>query len=222
MSQTDMNVANASGATVRADINSHLDAIASNHSGATAPTTTFPNQWWFDTSANLMKQRDNANTAWVTVASKTGSGWLPYRNGTALGTASVVDTGTGSSNVPTNTQISTTARSWDADAYQTIDGNVELASLDGEASDTYAVPLGTEVSIVADVDGTLTLPSSGYGETIVNVYNSGTRSLTLSGTYTLMTASGPGGVDTKMDVLFIRRSRKNGADLMQLWVSSEA
>ena len=41
MSQHDMNIANSDGATVRADINSALVAIAENHSGATEPSTTF-------------------------------------------------------------------------------------------------------------------------------------------------------------------------------------
>jgi len=36
-----------------------------------------------------MKVRNEANSAWVTVAKKEGSGWTPYRQGTALGTASV-------------------------------------------------------------------------------------------------------------------------------------
>jgi len=84
MSQTDMNVANASGAVVRADINDHLTALSENNSGASAPGTTFANQWWFDTSTNTMKQRNNANTAWVSVALKDGSGWRTVFNNVAL------------------------------------------------------------------------------------------------------------------------------------------
>ncbi len=86
MSQTDLNVANASGAAVRTDINAHLDALASQSSGATTPTTTFPNQWWLDTSTNILKQRDNANTAWVNTASKAGTNWIPYLNGVLMNT----------------------------------------------------------------------------------------------------------------------------------------
>lgn len=85
MSQTDLNVANASGAVVRADLNDHLQALATNNSGATAPTTTFPHQWWFDESNNDLNQRNAGNTAWILVARKDGSGWTPYRQGTLLG-----------------------------------------------------------------------------------------------------------------------------------------
>jgi hypothetical protein len=44
---------------------------------------------WFDTNNDLMKVRNESNSAWVVVAKKDGSGWTPYRQGTALGTASV-------------------------------------------------------------------------------------------------------------------------------------
>jgi len=67
MSQHDLDIANADGATVRADVNAAFDAIATRHSGATAPTTTFANMPWYDTATSLMKRRNAANTAWVTV-----------------------------------------------------------------------------------------------------------------------------------------------------------
>lgn len=67
MAQEDYAIANASGATVRADINNHLAAIVSQNSGATAPSTTFAHMYWLDTSTNILKQRNGANTAWVDV-----------------------------------------------------------------------------------------------------------------------------------------------------------
>jgi len=65
MAQHDYDVANASGATVRADINSALDAIVSLNSGASAPSTTFAYMWWADTTNAVLKQRDSGNTTWV-------------------------------------------------------------------------------------------------------------------------------------------------------------
>lgn len=67
MAQADYAIANASGATVRADINTHLAAIVSQNSGATAPSTPFAHMFWVDTSTNILKQRNGANTAWVDV-----------------------------------------------------------------------------------------------------------------------------------------------------------
>lgn len=64
-SQHDMNAANGSGATVRADYNNALVALATVSSGATEPSTTFAYQPWADTTNSLLKQRNAANTAWL-------------------------------------------------------------------------------------------------------------------------------------------------------------
>lgn len=67
MAQHDYAIANASGAAVRADLNNALSAIATNNSGATAFATTYAYQWWADTTTGLLKVRNAANSAWVTV-----------------------------------------------------------------------------------------------------------------------------------------------------------
>jgi len=67
MSQHDMNLANADGATFRADANNALQAIAECNSGGSAPSTTFAYQWWADTGNNLLKQRNAANSGWITI-----------------------------------------------------------------------------------------------------------------------------------------------------------
>jgi len=67
MAQHDYNLANQSGAALRADLNDALAAIVSNNSGATEPATTFAYQLWADTTAAVLKQRNAANNAWVTL-----------------------------------------------------------------------------------------------------------------------------------------------------------
>ena len=67
MSQHDLNIANADGATVRADINNALTALGTCSSGATAPATTFAFQFWADTANDLLKQRNAANSAWINI-----------------------------------------------------------------------------------------------------------------------------------------------------------
>lgn len=86
MSQNDMSIANANGATVRADINSALQALASNNGGSSAPSTTYANQFWFDTTNDILKIRDEANANWVNAFSLVGTTWIPYSNGSVLGT----------------------------------------------------------------------------------------------------------------------------------------
>ena len=55
------------GTTVRAAINAALQALASCSSGATEPTTMYAYQWWADTTTGFLKQRNAANTAWITI-----------------------------------------------------------------------------------------------------------------------------------------------------------
>jgi len=65
--QADYICANGTGAAVRSDINGQLAAIVSNNSGATQPATMYAYQWWADTTTGLLKIRNSANSAWVTL-----------------------------------------------------------------------------------------------------------------------------------------------------------
>jgi hypothetical protein len=69
MAQGDMNIANQGFPAFRADLNDQLEALVTNSSGATAPSTTFPHQWWLDTSTtpSTLRQRNAANDAWIVV-----------------------------------------------------------------------------------------------------------------------------------------------------------
>jgi hypothetical protein len=86
MATHDYIISNASGAAVRADLNNALAAIATNNSSATEPTTTYAYQWWADTgsSPTVMKLRNAANSAWITLFQLDGE-WslIPFENGTA-------------------------------------------------------------------------------------------------------------------------------------------
>lgn len=112
--QHDMNIANGAGATVRSDLNNALEALATNNSGSSAPSTTFANMWWFDEANNILKQRSADNTSWINVASKSGTNWVPYRNGVLLGDAATLTKDTdgtlaanSDSNAPTQKAVKT-------------------------------------------------------------------------------------------------------------------
>ena len=68
MSQHDFTIANQTASSARSDINNALQALATNNSGASAPSTTYASMWWYDTGANILKQRNEGDTAWVSVA----------------------------------------------------------------------------------------------------------------------------------------------------------
>ncbi len=67
MSQHDYDIANQTAAAARSDINLALKALASNSSGASAPSTTYANQLWYDTANDQLKQRNESNSAWITL-----------------------------------------------------------------------------------------------------------------------------------------------------------
>lgn len=67
MAQHDYNIANQTAATARTDINNALAAIVSTNSGAAAPATTFANMMWYDTANDLLKIRNDGNTAWISL-----------------------------------------------------------------------------------------------------------------------------------------------------------
>lgn len=67
MSQADLVVANQGFPAFRADLNAQLQALGSLQSGATAPTTTYANMFWYDTTANILKIRNEDNDAWISL-----------------------------------------------------------------------------------------------------------------------------------------------------------
>ena len=83
MAQHDYDIANQVPANLRADLNNVLDAIATNNSGSSAPSTTHANQWWYDTTNDLLKIRNEADSAWITVGEldQASGVWKPYVNG---------------------------------------------------------------------------------------------------------------------------------------------
>lgn len=68
MSQNDFTIANQGFPAFRSDLNSALQALASNNSGTSAPSTTFANMWWYDSSNNIMYIRNEDNDAWIKFA----------------------------------------------------------------------------------------------------------------------------------------------------------
>ncbi len=65
MSQNDFIIADAPLAAVRLDLTLAFQAMASNSLGPTEPFTTYAGQFWLDTTLNVLKIRNQANSAWL-------------------------------------------------------------------------------------------------------------------------------------------------------------
>jgi hypothetical protein len=109
MAQHDYSIANQSGLAFRQDLNNALAAIVSQNSGASEPSTTYAYQWWADTTAGLLKLRNAANSAWITIGTLATANLglattaSPTFSGTATFGGDVLLTGTGVLDLPVGT-----------------------------------------------------------------------------------------------------------------------
>ena len=94
MSQHDYTIADQTGLLFLADLNSMAAAIVSNNSSATEPATIYAYQFWADTNSGLLKQRNAANNAWVTI------GTMAEAN---LGLLGISGGATGAAEIPVGT-----------------------------------------------------------------------------------------------------------------------
>jgi polygalacturonase len=148
MAQHDYIIANQSGAAFRSDLNNGLAAIVSQNSGAAQPSTTYAYQWWADTTTGLLKLRNAANNAWITVGTLASAnlGLIP------AGAASIVNADVNASAGIVASKLSFTQAGSGA-AARTIDSKLkELVSVkdfgavgDGVADDTAAIQAAPQV-----------------------------------------------------------------------------
>lgn len=109
MAQHDYVIANQSGASFRSDLNNALSAVATNNSGSSEPSTIYAYQFWADTNTGLLKQRNAANSAWITIgtlaSTNLGLATLasPSFTGTATFAGDVLLSGTGQLDLPVGT-----------------------------------------------------------------------------------------------------------------------
>tara|TARA_X000001382_G_scaffold118446_1_gene98715 strand:- start:2439 stop:3275 length:837 start_codon:yes stop_codon:yes gene_type:complete len=68
MSQADLTIANQGFPAFRTELNNSLQALASNNSGTSAPSTTFANQFFYNTSTNVLSIRNEDNDAYIPIA----------------------------------------------------------------------------------------------------------------------------------------------------------
>ena len=112
MATHDYNLANATGAAFRSDLNNALAAIASNNSSATDPATTFASQWYYDSGDTTLKIRNAANNAFINVSTVGGAETAnfglalaasPSFTGTATFAGNILMSGTGTLDLPVGT-----------------------------------------------------------------------------------------------------------------------
>ena len=174
MAQADQQIQNATGSDVRADLNNNFDALFSNNSGSSEPSTTTAFMWFADTTNDALKIRNAADSAFITV------GTLSQTNlGLALKAS---PTFTGNVTVPAGTVSSLPVRfSGDTDTgyfknsandFSIVTGGTRRAHFDSngitirdrkalrlrDSSNSNFVAIQAPSNVASDI--TLTLPSS--------------------------------------------------------------
>lgn len=180
MSQHDYVIANDTAANVRSDINSALAAIVSNNSGSSAPSTTYANQWWYDTTNDILKIRSEANDAWISVGKldQTSGHFYPFAGGvqvtasgtelnyldiTTLGTsqASKAVTADADGTVKFANAIAETVYTLSGTALDPSNGTVQTKTLSANTTLTDSLAVGESMTLMID-DGsayTITWPT---------------------------------------------------------------
>jgi hypothetical protein len=169
---TDYSLANQSGANFRSELNTILAASVSQNSGSTAPTTTYAFQFWIDTGVSpaLLKIRNSANSAWITVGDVTAANLGLLTAATAASTYAPIasPTFTGTVTIPAGASISgfltsaTAASTYLALAGGTLTGDVtlnaqsDLRFADLDSSNWVALQAPSSISS----NYTLTLPAA--------------------------------------------------------------
>ncbi len=138
--QSDQTIQNATFPNVRADINDNLEALFTQSSGASEPTTKVAFQPWVDTSTSppTWKIRNAANSAWITV------GVLDPANFQVGGVTPIANGGTGQTTVAAAIAALLPSQTGNADKALVTDGTSLLWSVITSSSFTkYTFAAGT-------------------------------------------------------------------------------
>ena len=155
---TDYSLANQSGANFRSELNSILAAVVSQNSGSTAPSTTYAYQWWIDTGVSpaLLKIRNAANDAWITVGDVTAANLGLLTSSSAASTYLALAGGTVTGNLEIGTTGSLTFEGSTANGFETT-----LAVTDPTADRTITLPDSTLTVAGININQSFTVAQRG-------------------------------------------------------------
>ena len=163
MSQHDFIISNQGFPAFRSDLNDGLQALASLSSGATAPSTTYANQLWYDTANDILKIRNEDNDAWISIVTlnQTTDAVSSFANTPSL---------TGSNTLSgTNTFSGTMVAS--GNAYMSIDALTDASTIavDMSVGNNFSVTLGgnrklgNPTNLTAGQSGVIFITQDGTG-----------------------------------------------------------
>jgi hypothetical protein len=163
MSQHDFIISNQGFPAFRSDLNDGLQALASLSSGASAPSTTYANQLWYDTTNDILKIRNEDNDAWISIVTL---------NQTTDAVSSFANTPSLSgSNTFSGTNTFSGAMSATGNAYMAIDALTDASTIavDMSVGNNFSVTLGgnrtlgNPTNLTAGQSGVIFITQDGTG-----------------------------------------------------------
>ena len=197
MAQHDYVIANGTGAAVRSDLNNGLAAIVSQNSGTTEPTTTYAYMRWADTTAGVMKMRNGANNAWITLYQLDGE-WstIAFENGSASAPSIYFkDSGTDTGIYSPGTDQVAISTAGTGRLFVDSSGRVGLGSSSPQAilEMRTAVPglrdIDNALRISTEASGTDALGAIGTGITFAQRWQNAANNVRVGGVFGIKTAS---------------------------------
>lgn len=191
MATHDYIIDNQSASAFRSDLNGALQAVVTQNSNATAPSTTYANMIWYDTAANQLKKRNEADSAWIVLGTiDEGTGTFTPSGERALASEVQAEAGTNNTTLMTPLRTaqaiavlspapSTTAGDVGTYAYLISNANSDT-TFGGTVAGSTLFPAGTSSA------GNSTDPNFGDN----NSGNFNTQNSARSGTWRCMGKSG--------------------------------
>jgi len=217
MSQNDFNLANQGFPSMRSDMNSAFQALASNSSGTSAPGTTYAYQWWYDETNDILKMRNADNDAWISVFrfDQATDTWSAVSSGGVSGRNLIIN-GSGRINQRSYTSGAATsgANEYTLDRWRVVTSGQNLTFTGNDSGRTMTAPAsGVEQEIEGAniTGGTYTISFTGTatctvggvtktsGDTVTLTANTNSTVRFTSGTFTDVQLE-PGNVATPFEM----------------------
>lgn len=148
MSQHDYIIDNQSRSSFRAELNLMLAAILSQNSGATAPSTTTPYMFWPDTANDVLKQRNAADSVWISLFTLSTGEWIGDVAGNAA-TAAAALIATVANRVDSG-EVTITGHATNGDIFAATANSI-LFDDSGGAITVTAIPAAAKAGMVRDI-----------------------------------------------------------------------
>lgn len=215
MAQYNYNITNQSYPATRSAINNVFSAIVSNNSGATAPSIAYAYMWWYDTTNNILKQRNGANTAWIDIGyfDQTNGKFVARLHETLSKTAAYTTVaGDRNKTILANATSAgftitllpaATAGSGFVQTFKKTDATNNTVIIDGNGSET--------------IDGTLTLTLSAQYDTVTLICDGSNWHRLNSSPFDSLTASKTGAYTATQTDSFIPCNATSGAFTVALY-----